>query len=44
MSHLILAGGGRPAAQPRQLTGGLLTQQHVATRVTRAAGTRGQLS
>ena len=30
----------RPAAQPRQLTGALLTQQHVAARVTRAAGTR----
>ena len=40
MSHLLLVGGGRPAAQPRQLTGGLLTQQHVAARVTQAAGTR----
>ena len=37
MSHL-LAGGGRPAAQPRQLTGGLLTQQHVATRVSELPG------
>ena len=37
MSHL-LAGGGRPAAQPRQLTGALLTQQHVATRVSELPG------
>ena len=37
---LLLAGGGPPSAQPRQLTGALLTQQHVAARVTRAAGTR----